>query len=278
MPDAAYFASGFYMNGAHYQNSKGVTIAAQASVGSNGAVVDVILQYWEDCVFLYNSYSSTFTSLYVEDPAVEYVLSTTNSSWQVLNLHNYTAAGTYVVDAGYQTVGYINVGGNNTSTNFFQNLWTSASAADPTYVLVENSANVLTAFSIPDSARLRRLVGQNRGTVTMGVTSATGTITSVTAKEAYYIKYGNQVTIYFTFTVTDNGTGATFITVTGMPFPCSSTIGATGVAYSTSKGMCVVNAGTSSSTFVIRKYDGTYPAVSTDVIYGSFTYYTASTV
>jgi len=278
MPDAAYFASGFYMNGAHYQNSKGVTIAADSAIGSNGAVVDVILQYWEDCVFLYNSYSTTFTSLYVENSAAEYVLSTTFSSWQVLNLHNYTAAGTYVVDAGYQTVGYINVGGNNTSTNFFQNLWTSASAADPTYVLVENSASVNTAFSIPDSARLRRLVGQNRGTVTMTVASATGSITSVTGKEAYYIKYGNQVTIYFTFTIANNGTGATFITVAGMPFPCSSTIGAAGTAHGSGLGLCEVWASPSSSTFNVRLYNGTYPAGSGDVISGSFTYYTASTI
>jgi hypothetical protein len=112
----------------------------------------------------------------------------------------------------------------------------------------------------------------------MTVASATGTITSVTNKEAYYIKYGNQVTIYFTFTVADNGTGATYITVDGMPFPCSSTIGAAGVANSTSKGMCAIRVTPTLSTFFIAKYDGTYPAVTGDVIYGSFTYYTASTV
>ena len=77
MPDAAFFATGYYMNGAHYQNSKGVTIAADNTVGSNGAVIDVILQYWEDCAFLFNSYSTTFTSLYVEDTAAEFVVSST---------------------------------------------------------------------------------------------------------------------------------------------------------------------------------------------------------
>lgn len=278
MPDAAFFATGYYMNGAHYQNSKGVTIAADNTVGSNGAVIDVILQYWEDCAFLFNSYSTTFTSLYVEDTAAEFVVSSTFSSWQLINLHNYTASGTYVVDAGYQTVGYINVGGNNLSTNFFNNLWTSNSPADPSYVLVENSANVRTAFSIPDHPRLRRLVGQNRGTVTMDVTSASGTITSVTNKEAYYIKYGNQVTIYFTFTVANNGTGATYIAVTGMPYPCSSTIGASGTAHNSTLGLCEVWVAPTFSTFNIRLYTGAYPATNGDVISGSFTYYTATEI
>ena len=277
MPDAATFASSYYMNGAHYQNSKGVTIAADAAVGSNSAVIDVILQYWEDCAFLFSSYANTFANLYVENSAAEFVVSSTFSSWQVINLHNFTSSGTYVVDAGYQTVGYINVGGNNLSTNFFNNLWTSVSPADPSYVLVENSANVNTAFSIPDHPRLRRLVGQNRGTVTMDVTSATGTISSVTAKEAYYIKYGNQVTIYFTFTIANNGTGATFITVTGMPYPCSSTIGASGTAHNSTLGLCEVWVAPTFSTFNIRLYTGAYPATTGDVIYGSFTYFVNST-
>lgn len=277
MPDAASFASSFYMNGAHYQNSKGIIIAADNAVGSNSAVIDVILQYWEDCVFLYNSYANTFTSLYVEGAAGEFVVSSAQSSWQITNLHNFTAAGTYVVDAGLQSVGYINVGGNNLSTNFFNNLWTSNSPADPSYVLVENESNVRTAFAIPDHPRLRRLVGQNRGTVTMDVTSATGTITSVTSKEAYYIKYGNQVTIYFTFTVANNGTGAGFLAITGMPYPCSSTIGASGTAHNSTLGLCEVWVAPTFSTFNIKLYNGTYPATTGDVISGSFTYYVNST-
>ena len=277
MPDAAFFATGYYINGAHYQNSKGVTIAADNTIGSNGAVVDVILQYWEDCVFLFNGYATTFTSLYVEDSAAEFVISSAQATWQVINLHNYTSSGTYVVDAGLQTVGYVNVGGNNLSTNFFNNLWTSNSPADPSYVLVENEANVRTAFAIPDHPRLRRLVGQNRGTVAMTVISATGTITSVTNKEAYYIKCGNQVTIYFTFTVANNGTGATYITVEGMPYPCSSTIGGSGTAHSSTLGLCEVWVAPTFSTFNIRLYNGTYPAGTGDVIFGSFTYFVNST-
>jgi hypothetical protein len=277
MPDAATFASSFYMNGAHYQNSKGVTIASDNTVGTNSAVVDVILQYWEDCVFLYNSYATTFTSLYVENTAAEFVVSSAQASWQIINLHNFTSSSAYVVDAGLQTVGYVNVGGNNLSTNFFNNLWGSNSPTDPSYVLVENEANVRTAFAIPDHPRLRRLVGQNRGTVTMGVTSATGAITSVTNEEAYYIKYGNQVTIYFTFTVADNGTGAAYITVTGMPYPCSSTIGASGTAHNSTLGLCAVWVAPIFSTFNISLYDGTYPAVTGDVISGSFTYFVDST-
>ena len=111
----------------------------------------------------------------------------------------------------------------------------------------------------------------------MDVTSATGTITSVTNKESYYIKYGNQVTIYFTFTVANNGTGATYITVTGMPYPCSSTIGASGTAHNSTLGLCEVWVAPTFSTFNIRLYTGAYPAVNGDVIYGSFTYFVNST-
>jgi hypothetical protein len=85
--------------------------------------------------------------------------------------------------------------------------------------------------------------------------------------------------VYFTFTVADNGTGSATITVEDvMPFPCSSTIGASGTAVSSTAGMCLVTAAPTFSTFVIRKYDSTYPAVTGSVIYGSFTYYASSTI
>lgn len=278
MPDATYLTTGFYMDGSHYDSSKGVTIAADVFVGSNSTTLDVITQYWQDCAFLYNTYANTFLSLYAEGNQCENVLSSAQSSWTVVNMQNFASTSAYVIDAGLQTIGQINVGGNNISTNFFNHLWNSFSPSDPSYVLVQNSANTVNSFGVPDHPRLRRLVGQERGTVTMTVGSATGTISSVTDKEAYYVKEGNQVTVYFTFKIANNGTGAGYITVEGMPYPCSSTIGASGTAYSSSKGLCNVRVTPTFSTFIVEKYDATYPAVTGDVIYGSFTYYTASTV
>jgi hypothetical protein len=279
MPTGASFTTDFYMDSSHNASTKGVTIAAAAAVGSNSATINVIGQYWQDTAFLFNSYANTFVSLYAENNRCENVLSSAQSSWSVLNMQNFTSSASYVVDAGLQSVGYINIGGNNLSADFFNNLWGSLSSADPSYVLVENKSNTLTAFAIPDHPRLRRVAGQGRDTVTPTVASSAGTITSVTNGEASWVKNGNQITVYFTFTVADNGTGSATITVEDvMPFPCSSTIGASGTAVSSTAGMCLVTAAPTFSTFVIRKYDSTYPAVTGSVIYGSFTYYASSTI
>lgn len=277
MPDAATFTGAFYMASSHYQASKGVIIAADAAVGSNSATINVITQYFNDPAFFFNSYANTLVSLYVEGTQAQNIISSAQASWNCVNMHNFTLGATRVVDMGLQSVGQINIGGNNLSTTFIRNLWSSFSPSDPSYLLLQNSSNTVGPFGVPDNPRLRRLVGQNRGDVTMDVNSATGTITSVTNKEAYFIKYGNQVTIYFTFTVANNGTGSTFITVAGMPFPCSSTIGASGTAHSSITGFCEIFVNVGFSTFIIRKYDGTYPAVTGDTIFGSFTYYVNST-
>ena len=278
MPTNASFVADYYMAGTHNAASKGVIIAADASVGSNSATLNVITQGWNDPAFFFNSYATTLVSLYVEGTQAQNIISSAQASWTCINMQNFTLAATRVVDMGFQSVGQINIGANNLSTTFIQNLWGSLSPADPSYLLLQNTSNTTTAFSIPDHPRLRRLVGQNRGDVTMTVASATGTITSVTNKEAYFIKYGNQVTIYFTFTIANNGTGATYITVEGMPFPCSSTIGASGTAHNSTLGLCEIYVNPTFSTFIIKKYDGTYPATTGDVISGSFTYYTASTI
>jgi hypothetical protein len=279
MPSASSFTNDFYMDSSHYQASKGITIAGDVTIGSNTSTVDGLFQYWEDSVFLYNSYGNTFTNLYAEGSDCENVISSAQSSWVVTNLHNFTDTGTYVVDAGLQSIGEINVGGSNLSTNFFNNLWVSASPSDTSYVLVNNASNTQNSFAIPDHPRLRRVAGQGRDTVTPTVASSAGTITSVTGAEASWVKNGNQITVYFAFTVADNGTGSATITVEDvMPFPCSSTIGASGTALSSTAGMCHVTAAPTFSTFVIKKYDGTYPAATGSVIYGSFTYYASSTV
>ncbi len=277
MPDAASFASAYYMASSHYQASKGVIIAADAAVGSNSATINVITQYWNDPAFFFNSYANTLVSLYIEGTQAQNIISSAQASWTCINMQNFTLAATRVVDMGFQSVGQINIGGNNLSTTFIRNLWGSLSPSDPSYLLLQNSSNTTGPFDVPDHPRLRRLVGQNRGDVTMGVTSATGTITSVTNEEAYYIKYGNQVTIYFTFTVANNGTGATYITVTGMPFPCSSTVGASGTAHNSTLGLCEIWAAPTFSVFNVRLYNGTYPATTGDVISGSFTYFVNST-
>lgn len=278
MPDATAFVTNYYMASSHYQASKGVIVAANSAVGSNSATINVITQFWNDPVYFQSSYANTLVSLYVEGTQAQNVISSLLSSWTCVNMQNFTLAATRVVDMGYESIGQINVGGNNLSTTFIRNLWGSLSPSDPSYLLLQNSSNTTGPFSVVDHPRLRRLAGQARGDVTMTVASATGTITSVTDEEAYYIKNGNQVTIYFTFTIADNGTGATYITVAGMPFPCSSTIGAAGVAHSSTAGMCEIRVTPTLSTFFVSKYDGTYPAVNGTVIYGSFTYYTASTV
>jgi hypothetical protein len=273
MPSVSYFTTGFYMAGSHYQASKGVTVAADPTVGSNSATIDVITQYWNDPAFFFSSYANTLLSLYVEGSQAQNIISSALSSWTCVNLQNYTVTSSYVVDMGLQSIGQINVGGNNLSSTFINNLWSSNSPSDPSYLLLQNSSNAGSPFGVSNHARLYRLVGQDRNDFTMTVTSATGTITSVTNQVSHYIRYGNQVTLYFTFTVANNGTGATYITVSGMPFPCSSTLGGSGTAHNNTQGLCEVWVSPTFSTFNVRLYNGNYPAATGDVIYGSLTYY-----
>lgn len=102
-----------------------------------------------------------------------------------------------------------------------------------------------------------------QGTWTPSVASSSGTITTISASTGYYTKTGNLVTLNGQFTVTNNGTGAGLLVVTGLPF-----VGSTLPTYIAGSGLDHTN-GISlaveyvrgSSLINLYKYDGTYPGV-----------------
>lgn len=67
------------------------------------------------------------------------------------------------------------------------------------------------------------LADYEEGTWTPTVTPATGSFTTVTISSAVYTKIGRYVTLQTTFVLTNSGTGAGSMTISGIPFTISST-------------------------------------------------------
>jgi hypothetical protein len=112
------------------------------------------------------------------------------------------------------------------------------------------------------------------GTWTPAITSNGGSITSTSLASGNYTRVGNQVTIWFTITITDNGTGSGYIKLTGMPFNLTSvgkTVGS-GVEAGVSSKQLVIY-GNSASELIVTFYDGTYPGATNAVLNGCVTYY-----
>lgn len=105
-------------------------------------------------------------------------------------------------------------------------------------------------------------MGGKSGSWTPVITAYTGTITTVGAVAGVYTRIGKMVTISGSFTITTNGTGATLLQVTGMPYAASTT---TVTAYSGS-GSCastnkaqMVSYSPYAAKIYIANADGTYP-------------------
>ena len=274
MPTSADFTgTSFYMNGSHYQSSKSVTIAATQAIGSNSSNINVITQYYQDSVFLYNSYANTIQNLYVEGSAVQNCISSAYASYSCTNLHNYTSNSSCVIDAGYQTIGEINVGGNNLSTVFARNIWGSGSPADPTNVLVHNNSQGANISLVP---RLNFLYFQKPWTPT--VTSATGTITTVGAVVGIYTLNAGLCTVQFDVTVTTNGTGASAIVISNLPYapanvPSGSAYASVGAGRNTTTNKSLsVNGSAGLYSLTVFNYDGTYPIADGQRIIGTISY------
>jgi hypothetical protein len=271
MPSAATFTGGsFNMDGRHNVASKGIIIAAAQAVGSNGATVDCIAQYWDDCTFLYNSYATTFTQLYAEQIQHDVVVSA-YASFNVINLHNFSTASPLPCtgDFGYASIGEVNVGGNNTALQFARNVWGSVSAVDPTYILVHNTAN--SGGKLPAVQRLNKLYEEDIWTPV--VTSAGGAITTVGAVSGSYTKTGREITLRFDITITTNGTGAGAINIAGLPYGVRAVYSVgTGREVGVSGKQTTVVANPGTSTLSVFSYDGTYPGANGARLVGTVTY------
>jgi len=110
------------------------------------------------------------------------------------------------------------------------------------------------------------------GTWTPTVTAYTGTITSYTATGTY-TRVGKLVTVSFYIDVTNNGTGATILKVTGMPFNAAAAGKESGCGTEiASTGFSVSVTFASTSLLYIRKYDASYPVATGDKLCCTISY------
>jgi hypothetical protein len=110
------------------------------------------------------------------------------------------------------------------------------------------------------------------GTWTPVVTPATGAITTYTAS-GNYTKIGRQVTVNMNIIITTNGTGASALLITGLPFNAATTRFDAGVGreYQTT-GNAVAMTFSATNTVQMLNYNNTYPGGDGYRIAASITY------
>ena len=114
------------------------------------------------------------------------------------------------------------------------------------------------------------------GTWTPTVTSGTGSITTVVVG-GHYRKVGGLVSLQFTYQITNNGTGASSVTIAGLPF--TNTVGANvsagvmrEIAVNGQTGSIYFN---SATTLLAVNYVSAYPGGANHYWVGSICYYAA---
>jgi hypothetical protein len=118
-----------------------------------------------------------------------------------------------------------------------------------------------------------RGIDYEEGNWTPVVTASSGAITSYSASGSY-TKVGRQVTLSGVIEITNNGTGAGYVTVSGLPF----TIGAQGGSGAVRSGgfgghLVAIQAPNGVTTFNMWKYDNTYPVGTNSNMNFSFSYF-----
>jgi hypothetical protein len=195
---------------------------------------------------------------------------------------------------GATSNGY-DIGRNNSSGDFIQNatqtspynqfVWQQAgteSVRFNTYGIGLGATNPNSGMGIQfpgtqsASSNANTLDDYEEGSWTPTVTSGTGSITTVVVG-GQYRKVGGLVSLQFTYQITNNGTGASSITIAGLPF--TNTIGA-----NTSAGVMreiAVNGQTgsiyfnSTTTLLAVNYVSGYPGGASNYWVGSICYYAA---
>lgn len=114
----------------------------------------------------------------------------------------------------------------------------------------------------------------DEGTWTPVVAAGSGTITTVGAVVGNYTRIGRVVNINASIAITNNGTGAGSLNITGLPFNASTNVAiytGSGQNGSSAKMICpaLYSPG---NTIYCRFYDGTYPVSSGETIYISASY------
>lgn len=112
------------------------------------------------------------------------------------------------------------------------------------------------------------------GNWTPSVSSTSGTITTVGGVVGRYVKVGRVVHVFWQVGITNNGTGAGAITISGLPFASSSAFAfysGGGYGNNTGYGLTQALQATAGPVYV-RNADGTYPGASGEILYGFISY------
>jgi len=111
------------------------------------------------------------------------------------------------------------------------------------------------------------------GTWTPAVTAGSGSITSYNSSGTY-TKVGRQVTISGSIQITNNGTGASYLNIAGLPFTVG-TQGGSGAVRSSGFGghLVAIQAPNGGTGFTMWKYDNTYPVGTNSQMNFSFSYF-----
>ena len=110
------------------------------------------------------------------------------------------------------------------------------------------------------------------GTFTPTLVSGSGTITSYTASGSY-TRIGRSVTVSIYIKITNNGTGASYLRVSGLPYTIGQN-GASGAVYESqvSGNTCIIQAPNGGTLFYMYTYNNGYPGATNAQFNLSFTY------
>ena len=109
------------------------------------------------------------------------------------------------------------------------------------------------------------------GTWTPTLTTALGSITSYTSS-AYYKKVGGIVTVTGTLAITNNGTGAGGIIISGIPFLITNSLASGTAREGSVTGVLNTLSAQGSGAFIMYTYNNLYPAVTGSTFMFSVTY------
>jgi hypothetical protein len=127
------------------------------------------------------------------------------------------------------------------------------------------------------SSNANTLDDYEEGTWTPGLESAGGSLTTVVNGTGYYTKVGNVVTITCKPVITTNGTGSSYLRITGLPFSVwSNTQYFAGASReSGAAGDCFTIDYFGATTLMIRRYDSAYIGANGAAFPISLTYFVA---
>lgn len=116
------------------------------------------------------------------------------------------------------------------------------------------------------------LADYEEGTWTPVVTSGAGTITSYTASGTY-TRVGRLVTLIMEITITNNGTGANDIRISGIPYTTTLQAGNGCGRESAVNGLMLNLIMGGPNSIYMYRYDNAYPAATNAILRASFTYF-----